>query len=275
MTAQTRSVLYSYFNAGDRPTEGEFADLIDSSLNLATTSAQVIESDVSCAGTFDVSGAFTVKNASTTSLTGDVNITGNLTVSGISTLGTLSSLSIANVSADTIFVSGLSTLNALSVVNSAAGIFTGNVTINGLTTVTGGIAGISTDAAIGNVGEIITAVASDASVELVTNTPKTITSLALQAGNWNLFGAIRFTADAATTISSITGGLSGGDNTIGLTGNIFSLSTTFSTGSSLVSPIPVTPIVVSASTNYFLTAQCSFAVSGMNVGGVITARRVI
>ena len=34
MGKQTRSTLQGYFNTGDKPTEQQFADLIDSNLNL-------------------------------------------------------------------------------------------------------------------------------------------------------------------------------------------------------------------------------------------------
>ena len=34
MATQSRTTLKSYFNTGDRPTEGQFGDLIDSSIHL-------------------------------------------------------------------------------------------------------------------------------------------------------------------------------------------------------------------------------------------------
>lgn len=34
MTTQTRATLKSYFNTGDQPTEAQFADLIDSAVNV-------------------------------------------------------------------------------------------------------------------------------------------------------------------------------------------------------------------------------------------------
>ena len=34
MSAQTRTTLKGYFNTGDKPTEGQFENLIDSNLNL-------------------------------------------------------------------------------------------------------------------------------------------------------------------------------------------------------------------------------------------------
>jgi len=41
MTNQTRTVLKTYFNAGDQPTEAQFADLIDSAINVADTNPGV------------------------------------------------------------------------------------------------------------------------------------------------------------------------------------------------------------------------------------------
>ncbi|HSN23800.1 MAG TPA: hypothetical protein VLS45_06480 [Methylomicrobium sp.] len=54
MTAQTRTTVKSYFNAGDMPTEAQFVDLIDSYLSLADTGAQVVTSNLTL-GTVEVS----------------------------------------------------------------------------------------------------------------------------------------------------------------------------------------------------------------------------
>lgn len=63
MTAQTRTQLYQYFLTNEKPTQAQFQNLIDSSLNIADASAQAIVSDVSCMGSLDVSGTFTVSGA--------------------------------------------------------------------------------------------------------------------------------------------------------------------------------------------------------------------
>lgn len=278
MTAQTRSILYTYFETGDKPNQSQFADLIDSNLNLATVSAQFITADISCGGTVDVSGNFTVLNSALT------NLTGNLTVAGATNFYT----AIATQNAVSAAFNGPVLFNSnITVAQSANAAFTGNIivsgkatiagneTITGTLTPSGGIVGTTTNVAIGNVGEIISATATDASVALAANTAKTVTTIALQAGNYNVWGSIRFTADAATTFTTIEAILSVNADAAGNTPEIFVLNNTFTTGASVVIHTPTLPVVVATSTNYFLNAYCTFAVSGMNVGGILTARRVI
>ena len=53
MSVVSRSTLKGYFNTGDRPTESNFADLIDSTLNLNDSN------------------------------TGDIDLTGNVTASSL------------------------------------------------------------------------------------------------------------------------------------------------------------------------------------------------
>lgn len=81
MTAQPPSVLYGYFSAGDRPTQQNYTDLIDSSINQLATTAQIITSDVSALSKLDINGALTVKASSLTNLTGNITIGGLATVS--------------------------------------------------------------------------------------------------------------------------------------------------------------------------------------------------
>ena len=47
MATVTKAVLKTYFNAGDIPTEGQYVDLIDSSLNLGETGTQIIQGTIS------------------------------------------------------------------------------------------------------------------------------------------------------------------------------------------------------------------------------------
>lgn len=68
MTAQNRTTLYGYFQTGDKPTESQFSNLIDSSLSLVDTAAQTVVSDVSLGGTFAVSGKSTLRAISATTV---------------------------------------------------------------------------------------------------------------------------------------------------------------------------------------------------------------
>lgn len=104
MTALPRTNLYQFFLAGERPTAGQFQDLIDSSLNIADTSAQAISSDVSCLGTLDVANAFTVRS--------NANIAGNLIVSGNATLG---AITVTNLGVNNLTVASAFTGNTISI----------------------------------------------------------------------------------------------------------------------------------------------------------------
>lgn len=107
MTSVTRATLYTYFETGDTPTQAQFANLIDSNLNLATTSGQSITSDVSALGSLDVSGILTIKSSSQSNLTGNTVIGGTLSVSAATSLS--GSLNVTGAS-----VLGTTTLGATS-----------------------------------------------------------------------------------------------------------------------------------------------------------------
>tara|TARA_Y100001972_G_scaffold60648_1_gene74222 strand:+ start:3624 stop:4760 length:1137 start_codon:yes stop_codon:yes gene_type:complete len=48
MAKQNRTILKNYFQTGDKPSQSEYADLIDSQLNLEDTSAQIVKGPLSC-----------------------------------------------------------------------------------------------------------------------------------------------------------------------------------------------------------------------------------
>tara|TARA_Y100001963_G_scaffold96419_1_gene132772 strand:- start:329 stop:2911 length:2583 start_codon:yes stop_codon:yes gene_type:complete len=109
MAQKTRPTLKTYFEAGDRPTQGQYAHLIDSSLNLAETGVQavtgslivsqsiLVESHITASGNISASGTIYANDFKSSG--GDVsgvnfhdnlNITGSLTASGnISASGTI------------------------------------------------------------------------------------------------------------------------------------------------------------------------------------------
>lgn len=64
MTAQTKTLIKTYFESGDKPTAGNFADFIDSCAFLAETSAQNFVGNVSVSGNFNVYGTATFANVS-------------------------------------------------------------------------------------------------------------------------------------------------------------------------------------------------------------------
>lgn len=59
MTAQTPTILKTYFETGDFPTQAQFTDLIDSNLNLVVSAAQTVLSNVSFTATVSASAMAT------------------------------------------------------------------------------------------------------------------------------------------------------------------------------------------------------------------------
>lgn len=134
------------------------------------------------------------------------------------------------------------------------------------------------NAAAGNIGEYVSSViAVGTPVSLVTATPKNITSIALTPGDWQVWGYIGFTGNAATTITSLEGSLSNTTGTIDSTpgrrgdqfyagGTVFaSVSPQFACGEERVS--------LSAPASVFLVANAVFATNTCSGFGGIFARR--
>ena len=119
MTKQTKSILKTYFDTGDIPTQGQYRDLIDSQLNLAETGTQV------AAGTIS-SSFLEVEN--------DITVLGNITASGnISASG--------DIFANSVRVSNgfVGTINTVSQPNiTSVGTLTG-LNVNGNITASGNI----------------------------------------------------------------------------------------------------------------------------------------
>jgi len=51
----TKTTLKTYFNTGDQPTESNFADFIDSNLNLGETATQTVLSSITLSGSLNLS----------------------------------------------------------------------------------------------------------------------------------------------------------------------------------------------------------------------------
>ena len=56
----TKTTLKTYFNTGDQPTEANFADLVDSNLNLGETATQVVLSSITLSGSLNISQSSTI-----------------------------------------------------------------------------------------------------------------------------------------------------------------------------------------------------------------------
>ena len=86
MAKQNRTILKNYFQTGDKPSQAQYADLIDSNLNLSDTTTQTIvspvtftSSEINLTGNLTASGNI---SASGTGSFGELEITGNTTVDG-------------------------------------------------------------------------------------------------------------------------------------------------------------------------------------------------
>ena len=56
MAKQNRTTLKEYFETGDIPSQAQYADLIDSKLNLSETGTQTVAGNITVAGTISSSG---------------------------------------------------------------------------------------------------------------------------------------------------------------------------------------------------------------------------
>ena len=162
----------------------------------------------------------------------------------------------------------------------AAGTFT-TIVASGTITPQAGVVGTTTNdsASAGNVGEILTAsLASGSATALVTATPKTIISVSLTAGDWDVSGVIGFIAAATTNITMLSAGISATDNTLGADGtyaNHYNASAGEVPGAVTQRIVtPITRVSLASTTTYYLIASQGFTVDTLTGFGNIRARRV-
>lgn len=151
---------------------------------------------------------------------------------------------------------------------------------------TGGVeiegTGTNDNATAGYVGEFMESnIASGSATALTTATAKNVTSLSLTAGDWDVWGNVLFTGNAATTVTYIAGFIS-------------TVSATFPTPPNAGAYMNFVPpaggnfagnntpgllagqrrISVSSTTTVYLEAYAEFAVNTLSSYGYIAARRV-
>lgn len=146
MAKQNRTILKTYFQQGDIPTQGQYTDLIDSNLNLNDGNTQTLSGSIS-ASSFISSAGIT--------LAGDVSSSGNLIIgsitasSGASIAGKLTAASaiITNITGSNISAS-LQIITDKIVTGSASNGFTlvGDITSSGVISASGGFIGNATSA---------------------------------------------------------------------------------------------------------------------------------
>lgn len=227
------------------------------------------------------SGTMALQNANSVAISGGT-ITGVAITS--STLATCTGLPVATG------ISGLGTgvatflatptsANLISCVTDETG--TGNLLFSTTPTITRpNIVGVidASSAAAGSVGEYIESVILQASAtSLVTATPKTITSISLTAGDWDVSGVVYYLFPTSTTVTLIAGSISTTTNVSDTTSGRWSqlLFASFAPGNGTVMSqvIPTVRINVSSTTTYYLVAAATFATSTLTGFGAISARR--
>ena len=135
-------------------------------------------------------------------------------------------------------------------------------------------------ATAGYVGEVISSTVDvTVGVSLTTSTAKTVTSISLTAGDWDITGMVSFNGNGATTVTLTAGGINTTTNTLPAayearaTAVFAAASTPFAT-SPIGSVVPTVRAQLTTTTTYYLVAVLNFGISTAGAGGTIYARRV-
>lgn len=134
-------------------------------------------------------------------------------------------------------------------------------------------------AAAGDIGEYVTAsLASGSATSITNNTAKTVTSISLTAGDWDVTGIVAYAFNGTSTVTEVDADISLVNNTYDSTLGRWATSV-FASGTTLggLSPavtIPGVRLSLSATTTVYLIAFSSFGVSTGSAFGIISARRV-
>lgn len=167
-------------------------------------------------------------------------------------------------------LTGLST--PLSIAQGGTASATGDPTFASLTfsPTTQGIVGTTTNdnAGAGYVGQVISNTA--AAVALTSTVVANVTSVSLTAGDWDVFGSIRFVPAAGTTTASTETSIS----STSATHDAFSTAggARLATVASAY-PAPTARISLASTTTIYLVATATFAVSTMAANGLLIGRR--
>ncbi|MET3907100.1 hypothetical protein ABID59_001431 [Bradyrhizobium sp. S3.3.6] len=135
------------------------------------------------------------------------------------------------------------------------------------------------NASAGNIGEYVESViTSGSAVALTTATAKTVTSISLTAGDWDVDGVVGFLPANTTSVTLFAGCLSLVTNTLDVTpGRIVNppLGTVvYNGGTATHAPVPPYRFSLNATTTVFLVARSDFTASTNVAYGIVRARRV-
>ena len=133
-------------------------------------------------------------------------------------------------------------------------------------------------AAAGKIGEIIeSTVLVGSAVSLTTATAADVTSISLTAGDWDVWGNVGLSLNAATTHTRFDAWISATSATFPTPPNggaISGIRATMETGIAQFLSTGTTRVSIALTTTYYLSARCSFAVNTLAAYGYIGARRV-
>lgn len=133
-------------------------------------------------------------------------------------------------------------------------------------------------AASTKLGERITGTAAQGSVSIAASaTVYNITSVALTAGDWEVYGEVCYTPVNTTVVTALIATIYTANNGLGTisTENRSELGFTYtSIGNSTGVKVGPTRISLAGSATYYLNAYATFSVSTMTAGGWLAARRV-
>lgn len=140
----------------------------------------------------------------------------------------------------------------------------------------------SAAAGAGTIGEVLTTtVASGAAVSLTTATAKSIMTVVLTPGDYDIWGCVNFNPAASTSITSLIASLSLTADTLSTQPGGSGLGTdpndqwsqAAAVNNGVITMYPLTTLRVYAATTLQLVAKATFTVSTMTAYGSVFARR--
>lgn len=241
MTAISKTSAKAYFETGDKPTQAQFGDLIDSYQNINSNLTTLASASLGAVGVL-ILGAATTAAAQAIIGTGDM---------------LKSVYDAASINEQLIGVSAAqSQYNKTLVRPNTVGTNTNN------------------DAAAGSVGEFTSQTGSQA---LTSPTAANVTSISLTAGDWDVWGQIQYAGSGTTTIQQMTWGISTTSATLpAATDSSYGrLTATINAGQADEAfAVGTKRISLSATTTVYLVASSTFGISTLTGNGGIFARRV-
>jgi hypothetical protein len=141
----------------------------------------------------------------------------------------------------------------------------------------GGIIGMNgtTSASTGYVGEVVSSVVAPIATGLTSATVVNVTSIALTAGDWDVFGSFVVTGAATTSFTNAAASISVTSLTQSATNlTSFNATAAFVPGGTFTADnVPTQRLLITVPTTVYLIASSAFTVSTAGVGGTIYARR--